>query len=119
MPLPSMVRPRAPCDAMEALEQMRQLGLGNAGAGVAHAELGAARRRLLGRTSTAISPSKVNLKRVRQQVEDDLLPHVAIDMDRLAGSGGASTRSARPARSMAERKVEASSAVKAARSTGS
>ena len=67
---------------------------------------------------TAISPSKRELERVREQVEDDLLPHVAVDVDRL-GERRAVDDEPSPARSIAERKTLASSAVSAARSVGS
>ena len=42
MPVPSWVRPRCALDAVEALEQARQLARRNADAGVAHRELDAA-----------------------------------------------------------------------------
>ena len=58
------------------------------------------------------------LEGVREQIEDDLLPHVAVDIDRLR-QRRASTISRSPALSIAERKFEASSAVSAARSVGS
>ncbi len=38
--------------------------------------------------STSISPSNVNLKAFEMQVEDDLLPHLAIDVDRLDRAAG-------------------------------
>ena len=80
-------------------------------------ELGAARR--APRAVTAISPSKRELERVGEQVEDDLLPHVAVDVDRLGKRRAVDRRaSGRPAR-QAERKLLASSAVSAARSIGS
>ena len=104
MPVPSCVRPRGALDAVEALEEARQLARRGCRCRCrapcsidAPSVGGAAGRRV-------ISPSKRELEGVGEQVEDDLLPHVAIDVDRL-GSGGQSTSSARPARSMAERKI--------------
>ena len=68
---------------------------------------------------TAISPSKVNLKRVGQQVEDDLLPHVAVDVDRLGQRRAVDDEvAARPARRASGRSL-ARSAVRPARSVGS
>ena len=61
-----VVRPRAPLDPVEALEQARQLGLRDADAGVAHRELDGRRPR--GASATAISPSKVNLKALERRL---------------------------------------------------
>ena len=72
-------RPRA-LDAMEALEELRQLLGGDAGARVPHRQLHV----VAGvRSATAMLPVERELQRVRQQVEDDLLPHVPVDVDRL------------------------------------
>jgi hypothetical protein len=65
---------------VEALEDARQLALGDAGAGVAHREhslpaLGADRDRDLAVES--------ELEGVGDEIEDDLLPHVTVDIDRL------------------------------------
>ena len=56
---------------------------------------GAARRAAL----TAISPVERELERVGEQVEDDLLPHVAVDVDRLGQRRAVDDVSVRPARS--------------------
>jgi hypothetical protein len=56
------------------------------------------------------------LERVGQEVEDDLLPHVAVDEDRLGA--GAVDDQAQPRASSAARNTLASSAVKRARSVG-
>ncbi len=77
------------------------------------------RRRRAPRSATAISPSKRELEGVGEQVEDDLLPHVAIDVDGLEAAAGSRRRARSPARSIAERKTLASSAVNAPRSVGS
>ena len=63
-------------------------------------------------------PLEGELERVREEVEDDLLPHLAVDVDRRPAAGQ-STSNASPARSIADRKTLASSAVSAARSVGS
>ena len=67
MPLPSMVRPLRTLDAVEALEQSRQLVRRDAGAGVAHRRARHARRRA-GAALTAISPSNVNLKALESRL---------------------------------------------------
>ena len=91
---------------------------GDADPGVAHArarpDVGRAPR-----SSTRDRALERELERVRQQIEDDLLPHLAIDVDRRASAGGQSTTSCRPARSIADRNTLARSAVSAARSVGS
>ena len=52
------------------------------------------------RDSTAISPVEGELEGVREEVEDDLLPHVAIDIDRLGQVGAIDAQArARPVRS--------------------
>ena len=69
-------------DAVEALEQPRQLVLRHADAGVRDLEQ---RRVAVARAArTATLPVERELERVREQVEDDLLPHLAIDETRLA-----------------------------------
>ncbi len=68
-------------DAVEALEHFRQFRFGNAAARVAHRQLDAvfdlaqAHRHRAGQRE---------FKGVRQQVEDDLFPHVVVDVDGLA-----------------------------------
>ena len=98
-------------DAVEALEDVRQLLGGNAGAGVAHRQLDA-HCPVLPHGDGDLALER-ELERVREQVEDDLLPHVAVDVDRLGERRAVDDqRRARPARS-AERKLLASSAVSA------
>ena len=65
-------------DAVEAFEDTRQLVFGNAGSGIFHFE----QRPLVPcRNRHDDAPLQGELERVRNKVEDDLLPHVAIDMD--------------------------------------
>ena len=59
------------------------------------------------------------LERVREEVEDDLLPHLAVDVRPARRAARASSVERRPARSTAERNTLASSRVSAARSVGS
>ena len=80
MPVPSCVRARASADAVEALEDVRQLVCRDARAGVAHREF-----------DVLPTPGQADgdlaregeLEGVREQVEDDLLPHLAVDVDGL------------------------------------
>ena len=67
-------------DAMEALEQMRQLYRGYARAGIAHRDLDrlAVDRRPDGDDDFSLEGE---FQRIGQKIEDDLLPHVAVDMD--------------------------------------
>ena len=90
-------------DPVEALEQPRQLGRGDADAGVARRS---ARPRGLRSAERDRDPAlEGELEGVGEQVEDDLLPHVAVDVDRLGRAAGSRPRSASPARSTAERKL--------------
>ena len=75
----AFVRPRpATLGPIEALEEMRNLLGGDPGAGIADRQLhgfaGASQR-------DRDLPVERELERVRQEIEDDLLPHVAIDVD--------------------------------------
>ena len=56
----------------------------------------ARRRRRGAQARRAMLPSKRELERVREQVEDDLLPHVAIDVDRLRQAAGNRRSSCEP-----------------------
>ena len=93
-------------DAVEALEEAWQLGRRDADAGVPH-------RRARSASPSARSehpdlPFERELERVREQVEDDLLPHVAVDVDRLRRAAGSRPRSgARRARSPSGRRSRA------------
>ena len=102
-------------DAVEALEEVRQLVCRDARPGVAHPK-----RHVIPTPGQADSDlaREGKLEGVREQVEDDLLPHVAIHVDGF-GNGGHSTTRPSPARSMAERKTLARSAVTVARSVDS
>ncbi len=66
-------------------------------------------------TTTAISPSKVNLKAFESRFRTTF-SHISRSTWTGSGSGAQSTIRRSPARSIAERKLEASSAVNAARS---
>ncbi len=71
---------RRALDAVEALEHARQFVLGNAGAGVLHRQ---ARHAGMFAQRHRHAAVQRELEGVRQQVEDDLFPHVAVDEDRL------------------------------------
>ena len=116
MPVPSCVRARLCFDAVETLEHARKLGLGNADARIGDPQLDEIGAALQGDRDAAFERE---LEGVRQQVEDDLLPHVAIDVDGFAAADRTATTSSRPARSIADRNTLASSAVNRARSVGS
>ena len=111
---------RAPArvlDAVEPLEDAVDLLGRNADARVAHRP--APRRRPRAASDDGNLALEGELERVGQEVEDDLLPHLTVDVDGL-GQRRAVARSAQsPARSQAERKMLARSAVTAARSVGS
>ena len=94
-------------DPVEALEEARQLGRGDADAGVAHRELDAAPSAAPQRDRDLALEGE--LEGVGEQVQDDLLPHLAVDVDRLGRAAGSRPSSASPARSIAERKSLASS----------
>ena len=67
-------------DTVETLEHPRQVGLGNTDAGVADTELDA-----IGVPSQCDRDATLEreLEGVRQEIQENLLPHLAIDMDRL------------------------------------
>ncbi|GJE41573.1 hypothetical protein AEGHOMDF_0739 [Methylobacterium soli] len=89
---------------VEALEQARQLRLGNAGSGVAHRQAGLPVRRFQRHPDPA---REGELEGIRDQVEDDLLPHLAVDEDRLGeGRAGHVEAEARPLRGRAEARGE-------------
>ena len=67
-------------DAMKALEHPRQLFGRNARARVAHRQLDGAAGIVDAHRDLAFEGE---LERVRQQVENDLLPHLVIDVDRI------------------------------------
>ena len=65
---------------MEALEDMGQLGWRNTNAGVAHGKLDATSGVAKPHIDTA---GKGKFESVRQEIEDDLIPHVAADISCL------------------------------------
>src|SRR6266849_4449229 len=71
-------------DAVEAVEDARQLGLGNPHAGVRHLEGNA---RALFTYPHRNLTGEGELERVRHQVGDNLFPHVAVDPDQLGQAG--------------------------------
>jgi hypothetical protein len=69
-------------NASKALEQERHFSVGNAGPGIGDGEThGIPKAGQRHRDA----PVERELQRIRQQVEDDLLPHQAIDVDGPAG----------------------------------
>ncbi len=68
-------------DAVEPLEHARQVRFGDTDAGIRDAQLHA----VAGRAQFDRDlPLERELERVREQIQDDLLPHVAIDVDGFA-----------------------------------
>ena len=74
--------PRLPLDPMKALEQPGQLGRRNADAGVANREFDLADGRSRPQRHRHLALEGI-FERVREQVQNDLLPHVAGDKDRV------------------------------------
>ena len=97
-------------DAVEPLEQPRHLRGGHADPGVGD---GDHRVGVLAPTPDRDGAVEGELQRVGEQVEHHLLPHVAVDVDGLVQRRAVHLE-VRPARSTAERKTLASSAVTAA-----
>ena len=95
---------RAPRDPVEALEQVRQLVRRDAGAGVG-ARSAAARSAGRGQRTVDRRRSKVNLRALREQVEDDLLPHLPVHVAPARAAAGSPRRASARPRSMAERKI--------------
>ena len=85
IPLPSCVRPFACSTRWNRSKRRGDLGGGDAGAGVADPELGGPSD-LPQRDGQAALEGE--LEGVGEQVQDDLLPHLAVDVDR-PGQGGA------------------------------
>ena len=67
-------------DALKAVEDVRQLVRGDAGAGIANRELDAIATRAQAHGDFS---SESKLERVRDQVEDDLLPLRRVDVGRF------------------------------------
>jgi hypothetical protein len=79
-PGPLMSAPVGPLDAMESLEEVGQLIGRDADPGILHAEFERISIRMEGdRDSSRLRV----LECIRQQVQDDLLPHVAVDVGGL------------------------------------
>ena len=81
MPLPSWLRALRALDAVEPLEDARQLVGRDADAGVADRERNVAPA--CAQRDLDARPRSVNLNAFESEVEDDLLPHLAVDVDRL------------------------------------
>ena len=81
MPLPSWLRPRA-----SSTRWKRSNMRGSASAGMPMPVSRTVKREIdlaLASSDTAMLACERELERVREQVEDDLLPHLAVDVDRL------------------------------------
>ena len=85
-------------DAIKTFEQARQLMLRHADAGVRDAQQRAV---AIARQAQRDAALERELQRIREQVENDLLPHLAIDEQRLV-ERLAVHRELRPARSIAD-----------------
>jgi hypothetical protein len=67
-------------DAVEAVEDVRQLRLGDADAGVAHRQYG--RLSIRRRIQADLDPAREGVfERIGNQIENDPLPHFCIDID--------------------------------------
>ena len=80
MPVPSCVRPRAPSTRWNRSKMPRQLLGRDARPGVADGQL---HRAADGPQADGDLPLEGELEGVGEQVQDDLLPHVAVHVDRL------------------------------------
>jgi hypothetical protein len=78
---PFMRAPAGALDAMKPLEDTRQFRFRDARARIADAHHGKAV--LLGHIDTDMA-FQSKFESVRDEIEDDLLPHLVIDIDRLA-----------------------------------
>ena len=97
MPVPSCVRPARPRRGGSARRCAAAPSPGMPVPVSRTVELDAIRR--AARRRTSISPSNVNLNAFESEVQDDLLPHVAVDVDRLRRAAGSRRQpQARPAR---------------------
>src|SRR5215510_8258083 len=83
MPVPSYVRARV-LHTMEPFEDAGQFRIGDAATGVAYRELHAIATPVEGDGDFAVDGE---LERVGEEVEDDFLPHVPIDINRLGQRG--------------------------------
>ncbi len=78
-------------DAVEALEQARQFVGGNADPGILHAQLDGAAVRPGLHLDLDLAVER-ELEGIGQEIEDDLFPHVAIDIDGLGERGAIDTQ---------------------------
>ncbi len=115
MPLRLMGAALLAVDAMKSFEQLGQLFWRHADARIFHRERGTLRRHAQGELRRLLEGE---LERIGEQVQDDLLPHLPIDEDRLGQRRAVDALASSDARVSAERNVDASSAVSVARSVG-
>ena len=101
MPDPSKLRPRAPSTRWKRSNRFSDLGRRNADAGVAHRQPRRATEFAQRHADLALEGE---LERVGEQVENDLLPHVAIDIGGLTERRASTVRRS-PALSVADRKT--------------
>ena len=100
MPVPSCVRERELLHAMKSLEDVREFRRGNADARIAHRELDVTGSPSQGDRNL---PVERVLQRVAEKIQDDLLPHLAIDVD---GFGQAGTVDHQPQAGFFDRRPE-------------
>ena len=94
----ALVRARA--RALDAVEALEQRGSSSAGMPMPVSRPCSSTSRRATPATRVIVPVERELERVREQVEDDLLPHVAVDVDRLGQRRAVDVeRAARRARS--------------------
>ena len=79
MPEPSWVRAARPFDPVKPIEDVVEIVRRDADPGVSHAELDVSVGRRHRYPDRALERE---LERVREQIEDDLFPHLAVDVDR-------------------------------------
>ena len=94
MPVPSCVRDCASRDAVEALEQARQLVCRRCRCRCRRTDSSAPSPRQ--RSVDRDPPVERELERVREQVEDDLLPHLAVDVAAARAAASQSTDQLEP-----------------------
>jgi len=115
MPDPSWVRPRAPSTRWN---RSKRCGTWSAGMPVPVSRTPSSTRGPARRRATSMRPARVNLKALDRRLRTTF-SHISRSTNTGSPTGGQSTASASPARSHAERKLLARSAVRTARSVGS
>ena len=75
-----MVRPLAPANAAESLEDVRQLRFRNTGAGILDGQLGLPFPRI---ESNGYTAGEGKLQGVRKKIQNNFLPHLAVNIDGL------------------------------------